>query len=170
MRAQHRRLAHADRRPVAVVTDSSADLADSVLDRHHITVVPLQVVFGTETFRDRIDLKPDEFYRRLSTARELPTTSQPTPADFVRVLRDARAEPTSSSRCRSGTLGHLTSAKGGPSGRDLERPPGDSRSASPGVWLAPAARSWPRRVVGVAIAGELERVGPVGDAPDGHQV
>ena len=65
MRAQHRRLAHVDRRPVAVVTDSSADLADSVLDRHRIAVVPLQVVFGDETFRDRIELKPEEFYRRL---------------------------------------------------------------------------------------------------------
>jgi len=92
MRAQHRRLAHADRRPVAIVTDSSADLADPVLDRHHIALVPLQVVFGDETFRDRVELKPEEFYRRLRVARELPTTSQPAPAEFVRVLRDARAE------------------------------------------------------------------------------
>jgi DAK2 domain fusion protein YloV len=92
MRAQHRRLAHADRRPVAVVTDTSSDLVDGVLDRHHIALVPLQVVFGEETFRDRLELKPAEFYRRLRTARELPTTSQPAPADFVRVLRDARSE------------------------------------------------------------------------------
>ncbi len=54
MRAQHRRLAHADPRPVGIVTDTSADLADSVLDRHHIAVVPLQVVFGDETFGDRM--------------------------------------------------------------------------------------------------------------------
>ena len=92
MRAQHRELAHTDRKPVVVVTDSSADLADSVLDRHHIALVPLQVMFGTEVFQDRVGLKPEEFYRRLRTARNLPTTSQPTPADFVRVFRDARAE------------------------------------------------------------------------------
>ena len=72
MRAQHRRLAHPERRPVAVVTDSSADLADSVLDRHRIALVPLQVVFGDETFRDRVELRPEEFYRRLAAARELP--------------------------------------------------------------------------------------------------
>ena len=78
VRDQHRRLAHAERRPVAVVTDTSADLADSVLDRHHIALVPLQVVFGDESFRDRVELKPEEFYRRLRTARDLPTTSQPT--------------------------------------------------------------------------------------------
>jgi DAK2 domain fusion protein YloV len=92
MRLQHRELAHSDRRPVAVVTDSSADLSDAVLDRHHIALVPLQVMFGTEVFQDRVGLKPEEFYRRLRSARNLPTTSQPTPADFVRVFRDARSE------------------------------------------------------------------------------
>jgi len=88
MRAQHRRLSHAQRRPVAVVADSSADLADPVLDRHHISIVPLQVMFGNETFRDRVELKPEEFYRRLRIAKDLPTTSQPTPAEFVRVEAD----------------------------------------------------------------------------------
>ncbi|HEV8123800.1 MAG TPA: DegV family protein [Gemmatimonadales bacterium] len=94
MRAQHRDLshAHAARRPVAVVTDTSADLSDGVLDRHHIALVPLQVMFGDEVFQDRVQLKPEEFYRRLRISRTLPTTSQPTPADFVRVFRDARGE------------------------------------------------------------------------------
>jgi DegV family protein with EDD domain len=92
MRAQHRRLSHAERRPVAVVVDSSADLADAILDRHHIAIVPLQVVFGNETFRDRVELRPDEFYRRLRSAKDLPTTSQPAPAEFVRVFRDALQE------------------------------------------------------------------------------
>jgi len=92
MRAQHRRLAHGDRRPVAIVADSSADLPDAVLDRHHIALVPLQVMFGDETFRDRVELKPEDFYRRMRASKVNPTTSQPTPAEFVRVLRDARAE------------------------------------------------------------------------------
>jgi uncharacterized protein len=163
MRAQHRRLAHADRRPVALVTDSSADLADSVLDRHHITVVPLQVVFGNETFRDRIDLKPEEFYRRLGAARDLPTTSQPAPADFVRVLRDARAEADEVvGVLLSGTLsGTLTSAQAavraaGISSVHLV----DSRSASLGVGMLAlrgaelAESGW----AGADIARELERV------------
>lgn len=89
MRAQHRELAHGERRPVAVVTDTSADLADSILDRHGIALVPLQVMFGDQTFRDRVELRPDEFYRRLVTSKDLPTTSQPAPAEFVRVFRDA---------------------------------------------------------------------------------
>jgi DegV family protein with EDD domain len=163
MRAQHRRLAHADRRPVAIVTDSSADLADSVLDRHHISVVPLQVVFGDQTFRDRIDLKPEEFYRRLAAARELPTTSQPAPADFVRVQRDARAGAEEVvavllSGALSGTLASAQAAvrAAGISGVQVV----DSRSASLGVGMLAlrgaelAESGW----TGAAIARELERV------------
>jgi DegV family protein with EDD domain len=163
MRAQHRRLAHGERRPVAVVTDTSADLTDSVLDRHHIAVVPLQVVFGDESFRDRIELKPEEFYRRLRTARELPTTSQPTPAEFVRVLRDARSEAEEVvgvflSGSLSGTYGSAQTAvrAAGISGVHLV----DSRSASLGVGMLAlrgaelAEAGW----TGADIARELERV------------
>jgi DegV family protein with EDD domain len=95
MRQQHRQLRHLDRRPVAIVTDTSADLTDAILDRHQIAMVPLQVIFGDTTFQDRIGLRPEEFYRRLRGADELPTTSQPTPGDFVRVFRSAREEADS---------------------------------------------------------------------------
>lgn len=92
MRAQHRALSHLERRPVAVVTDTSADLPDAVLDRHHIALVPLQIVFGDAAYLDRVGMKPEELYRRLKSARQLPTTSQPTPADFVRIFRSALEE------------------------------------------------------------------------------
>jgi fatty acid kinase/fatty acid kinase fatty acid binding subunit len=92
MRVQHRKLAHPERRPVAIVADSSSDLPDAVLDRHHIALVPLQVVFGDTVYRDRVELKPEAFYATMRRSRAHPTTSQPTPAEFIRVLRDARAE------------------------------------------------------------------------------
>jgi len=92
MRAQHRALSHPERRPVAVVTDTSADLADAVLDRHHIALVPLQILFGDAVYQDRVGMRPEEFYHRLRSAKELPTTSQPTPGDFVRVFRSALEE------------------------------------------------------------------------------
>ena len=66
MRAQHRKLGHPERRPVAVVCDSSADLADAVLDRHHIALIPLQVIFGEQVLRvettppENAGLGPDE--------------------------------------------------------------------------------------------------------------
>lgn len=91
MRAQHRELAHAEKRAVGIVADSSADLPDTTLDRHHISIVPLQIVFGDQVFQDRVELKPADFYRRMRLAKELPTTSQPAPSEFVRVFRDALA-------------------------------------------------------------------------------
>jgi DegV family protein with EDD domain len=74
------------KRPFAVVTDSTADLPDEWRDRYDIEVVPLKVLFGSETFRDRVDITDDEFFRRLATATKLPTTSAPSPGEFAEVF------------------------------------------------------------------------------------
>jgi DegV family protein with EDD domain len=75
----------AAKRRYAVVTDSTADLPDEWRDRYQIEVVPLKVLFGNETFRDRVDITDDEFFRRLATATKLPTTSAPSPGEFAEV-------------------------------------------------------------------------------------
>jgi DegV family protein with EDD domain len=67
----------------AIVLDSTADFPDAHERFPNWRVVPLYVNFGTESFRDGADLTASEFYERLRTATELPTTSQPTPADFL---------------------------------------------------------------------------------------
>jgi DegV family protein with EDD domain len=72
---------------VAVVTDSTADLAPEVAARYGITVVPLNVHFGQQTFRDQVDLSTDEFMTRLATAEKLPTTSQPSVGVFESAFR-----------------------------------------------------------------------------------
>jgi DegV family protein with EDD domain len=92
MRAQHRALGHPERRPVAIVADSSADLPDSILDRHRIALIPLQVTFDDTTYADRVELSPADFYRRLRASPTLPTTSQPSPGEFVRAFRSAAGE------------------------------------------------------------------------------
>ncbi len=73
--------------PVAIVTDSTADLLPADAIARDITVVPLFVNFGEARFRDNIDLSRDEFYRKLSSLAVLPTTSQPTPAMFEDAFR-----------------------------------------------------------------------------------
>jgi DegV family protein with EDD domain len=73
------------KRRFAVVTDSTADLPDEWRERYGIEVVPLKVIFGTETFRDRVDMTDDEFFRRLATSTRLPTTSAPSPGEFADV-------------------------------------------------------------------------------------
>jgi len=68
---------------VAIVTDSTAYLPDDLVSAYNITVVPLVVIWGDETLRDNIDIGPNEFYDRLSTAKVMPTTSQATIQSFV---------------------------------------------------------------------------------------
>ena len=74
-------------RRFAVVTDSTADLPEEWRARYGIAVVPLKVIFENETFRDRVDITDDEFFRRLGTATKLPTTSAPSPGEFADVYR-----------------------------------------------------------------------------------
>jgi DegV family protein with EDD domain len=69
----------------AVVLDSTADFPDAPERFPNFRVVPLYVRFGDESFRDYAEISADEFYARLQTAVELPTTSQPTPGDFLAV-------------------------------------------------------------------------------------
>ena len=69
----------------AVVTDSTADLPDEWRSRYGIEVVPLKVLFGTETFRDGVDMTNEQFFARLATATSLPTTSAPSPGEFAEV-------------------------------------------------------------------------------------
>jgi DegV family protein with EDD domain len=67
---------------VGIVCDSTCDLGLEWFDENDVVMVPLKVMFGEETFLDWIDLNPTDFYARLETAPALPTTSQPTPAQF----------------------------------------------------------------------------------------
>ena len=68
---------------VAIVTDSVADLPPQVAEEFGITVVPLVVRFGTELYRDSLDLSPDQFYEKLRTNKVLPATSVPPPGAFA---------------------------------------------------------------------------------------
>jgi DegV family protein with EDD domain len=163
MRAQHRALAHDERRPVAVICDSANDLPDAVLDRHGIVLVPMQIVLGDRTYRDRVELKAEEFYRQLDAAKELPTTSQPTPADFVQAFRDGRehADEVVALTVSSGLSGTFTSAQAAVKAAGLDGVTVvDSRSASFGMGMlalraAELAESGWRAD---RIAAELDRV------------
>jgi DegV family protein with EDD domain len=67
----------------AIVLDSTADFPEAPERFPNWRVVPLYVLFGDESHRDYVDLSPQAFYERLRTADQLPTTSQPTPGDFL---------------------------------------------------------------------------------------
>ena len=75
----------------AIVLDSTADFPEAPQRFSNWRIVPLYVRFGDESFRDYVELGPDEFYARLRTAEELPTTSQPTPQDFLSTFEELAA-------------------------------------------------------------------------------
>lgn len=78
---------------VKIVTDSTSDLTPEIAGELGITVVPLYVHFGTEAYRDGVDLTTDDFYRKLVQSKTLPTTATPAPRTFAEVY-DRLAEET----------------------------------------------------------------------------
>lgn len=78
---------------IKIVVDSTADMPEALAQQYNITVVPLSVQFGNESFRDGVDISKDDFYRRLgSEQRSLPTTSQPPLGVFEQVYRELTAD------------------------------------------------------------------------------
>jgi DegV family protein with EDD domain len=72
---------------VAIVTDSTAYLPQDMIKDYPVTVLPLQLLWGNESYRDGIDIQPVEFYARLKTAKDFPTTSQTSPDTFKGAFR-----------------------------------------------------------------------------------
>lgn len=70
---------------VAIVTDSTADLALDLVEERGITVVPLTVTLEGRSYLDGVDIQADEFYNRLTASGGTATTSQPSPARFAEV-------------------------------------------------------------------------------------
>lgn len=101
---------------VAIVTDSTAYLPDDLVTTYNITVVPLVVIWGTETLLDNVDIGPKVFYERLSKAKIMPSTSQPTVKSFADVYEKLHAEGYEIlslvlSAALSGTMDSATQAK-----------------------------------------------------------
>ena len=77
---------------VKVVTDSTCDIPPQLMQDLGITVVPIYVVFGDKSYRDRLDISEDQFYDKLIHGPVHPTTSIPTPRDFADVYNKLAQE------------------------------------------------------------------------------
>ncbi len=73
---------------VKIVTDSTSDITSRLAQELGVTVVPLTVFFGHESFQDRVNISTDEFYRRLSQESIYPTTTQPAPGLFAEAYQN----------------------------------------------------------------------------------
>jgi len=76
-------------RKIVVVTDSSAHIPAEARGGISIPVIPLWLIWDGEQYRDGVDIDPSSFYRRLRQSKSLPTSSQPTPQEFVEFFQQA---------------------------------------------------------------------------------
>lgn len=72
---------------IALVTDSTAYIPQEFIKKHNIIVAPQVLIWDGETFRDGVDIRPDEFYIRLKTAKSMPSTSQVSPATMQSIFQ-----------------------------------------------------------------------------------
>jgi DegV family protein with EDD domain len=75
----------------AIVTDSTAYIPKEVRDRLQIHMIPLSVIFGTETYQEEIEISATDFFEEVKT-KELPTTSQPPVGEFVELYQKLSAD------------------------------------------------------------------------------
>jgi len=71
-----------------IVTDSTSDIPQEFVDNLNIKVVPLNVHFGETTYKDGVDISPDEFFEKLTTGSIFPSTSQPSIGEFVEAYQE----------------------------------------------------------------------------------
>ena len=74
---------------IRLVVDSTFDFSNEFISSHNIVVVPLSVQFGTQSYKEKIDLTTEEFYQKMSASSELPKTSQPAPQLWLEVFEKA---------------------------------------------------------------------------------
>ena len=74
---------------IGIITDSTCDIPENLIERYGIIVVPAVVIWGEEQYRDRVELKPLDFYQRLRTDPVMPHSSMPSVQDFQSAFETA---------------------------------------------------------------------------------
>lgn len=79
---------------VVVVTDSTATIPQNLIEELDIRIVPEFLLYGSESYRDGVDITPGEVYERLRAGSRIPTSAAPSIGDFVRVFAQAAEDAT----------------------------------------------------------------------------
>jgi DegV family protein with EDD domain len=95
-----------------IITDSTADLTQEAYDENGIDLVPLTIHLGDRTWRDFYDVQPKEYYALLRSSKAFPSTSQPSPQDFIAAFEPwvTKGEPILSIHLSSKLSGTYQSA------------------------------------------------------------
>lgn len=130
---------------ISIVTDSTSDIPQELMQKLNIYMVPLKVHFGEESYLDRKEMTAERFYKKLAHSPSFPTTSQPSPNDFLNVYKKIlNQDPTQSiisihlSSALSGTYQSAIVAKS-MLGEEADITVVDSKSASYGIGMLAVA-------------------------------
>jgi DegV family protein with EDD domain len=131
---------------VAIVTDSTGYIPPDLIDKFNIHVAPLVVIWGEETLRDDIDIKPTEFYNRLKTAKLMPSTSQPPVPEFTKIFESLHGDGYEIlailiSNLLSGTIASAEQAKKGLPDATIEIFDSQTTTMAMGFQVLAAARA-----------------------------
>ena len=74
---------------VAIVCDTIASLPQELIQEYDIRLVPLHIIFRGKDYRDRVDITPSDIYKLMRGSKELPTSSGPTPEEFLEAFQEA---------------------------------------------------------------------------------
>lgn len=99
---------------IKIFADSTCDLSQEVIDKYDIGIAPLSVNIEGKTYKDRVDITPDEFYAILDKLDKPPTTAMPSPTEFIAIMEDAYSKGCKEFLCitmSSGTSGSYQSAE-----------------------------------------------------------
>lgn len=130
---------------IALVTDSTVSMPDALVKQYELHIVPQELIWGDKTYLDRIDITPNEFYRRLANTKVMPTTSQATPKTFheiySRLLDQGYEILTVVVSCDlSGTLTSAVQARDGFPGAPVEIVDSRTTAMAMGALVIEAAR------------------------------
>lgn len=98
---------------IKIMADSTCDLSEEIIQKYNIGIAPLNIIIEDKSYRDKIDIQPDEFYTMLESLKESPTTSMPSPDEYIKVIDKAVEEGYTEFLCicmSSGTSGSYQSA------------------------------------------------------------
>ena len=98
---------------IKIMADSTCDLSNEVLEKYDISVAPLTINIDGKIYRDRVDIKPSEFYGMMEALPEFPTTGMPSPAEYLKIMKQAVEDGNKEILCicmSSGTSGAYQSA------------------------------------------------------------
>jgi DegV family protein with EDD domain len=98
---------------IKIIADSTCDLSQEIVEKYDISLAPLTINIEGNPYRDRIDIKPEEFYCMIEELEKEPTTAMPSPTEYLNIMKAAIMNGYSEVLCicmSSGTSGAFQSA------------------------------------------------------------